>query len=277
MGWLQSYRISYCKLIKHFFCRTVKRLPGYKVQYMIIRFTFFVLILLNALSSAAQFTDTTSYYFNYAFTGNINKTQNGSSNLLDNAIRLGMKKKFISMNFNNKFVYGNQNGLLSNKDFSSSFDINLYKTFPHFYYWGLATYNSSYSLKVNNQWMSGVGIAYSVLDKPGAYLNISDGILIDHTDLDLSNGITDKYETLRNSFRINYKFIVVKGLVLIGSNFLQNSLASRSDYIIKTTNALNYKLNKWLNLATQLDYNKVNRNKRDNLLLTYGLSFERYF
>jgi hypothetical protein len=277
MGWLQSYRISYCKLIKHFFCRTVKGLSGYKVQYMIIRFTLFVLILLNARSCAAQFTDTTNYYFNYAFTGNINKTQDGSSNLLDNAIRLGMKKKSTSMNFNNKFVYGNQNGLLSNKDFSSSFDINLYKTFPHFYYWGLATYNSSYSLKVNNQWMSGVGIAYSVLDKPGAYLNISDGILIDHTDLDLSKGITDKYETLRNSFRINYKFIVVKSLVISGSNFLQNSLASRSDYIIKTTNTLNYRLNKWLNLATQLDYNKVNRNKRDNLLLTYGLSFERYF
>jgi hypothetical protein len=234
-------------------------------------------MLLNAVNCYAQYTDSTTYYFNYAFTGSINKTQDGSSNLLDNGIRVGMKKKTISMNFNNKFAYGKQNRLLSNKDFSSSFDINLYRTFPHFYYWGLATYNSSYSLKINNQWMSGVGIAYSILDRPRVYVNLSDGILVDHTDLDLSNGITDNYETLRNSFRINYKFILARNLVLNGSNFLQNSLSNKADYIIRTTNSLNFKINKWLNLTTQLDYNKMNRNKRDNLLLTYGLSFERYF
>lgn len=125
--------------------------------------------------------------------------------------------------------------------------------------------------------MGGVGIAYSIFDRPSAYLNLSDGLLVDHTDLDLSNGITDKYETLRNSFRINYKFIIAKSLNLSGSNFLQSSLSTRSDYIIKSSNSLNYKINKWLNLTAQLDYNKMNRNKRDNLLLTYGLSFERYF
>src|SRR4051812_13289218 len=138
-------------------------LKGYslfQVYGMVIRLTFLLLILLKGLSSVAQYTDSTTYYFNYAFTGSINKTQDGSSSLLDNGVRIGMKKKTISMNFNNNFVYGKQNRLLSNKDFSSSFDINLYRTFPRFYYWGLATYNSSYSLKINNQWMSGLGIAY---------------------------------------------------------------------------------------------------------------------
>jgi hypothetical protein len=244
---------------------------------MILRLSFFLFLLLNSVLCIAQYTDSTAYYFNYAFTGAINKTQDGSSNLLDNGIRIGMKKKSISMNFNNKYVYGKQNGLLSNKDFSSSFDINLYKGFPHFYYWGLATFNSSYSLKINNQWMTGAGVAYSVLDRPFAFLNLSDGILVDHTDLDLSNGITDKYETLRNSFRINYRFIFAKNFILNGSNFIQQSLSSREDYIIKSTNSLNFKINKWLNLTAQMDYNKINRNKRDNLLLSYGLSFERYF
>lgn len=244
---------------------------------MILKFTLFLFIILNSLHGAAQYSDSTNYYFNYAFTGSINKTQDGSANLLDNLVRLGMKKKSVSMNFNNTFVYGKQNGSLSNKDFSSSFDVNLYKTFRHFYYWGLATYNSSYSLKINNQWMSGVGIAYSILDKPDAYLNFSNGILVDHTDLDISKGITEKYETLRNSFRINYKFMFFKNLNLSGSNFLQNSLATRSDFIIKSTNSLNFKINKWLNLRSQFDFNKINRNKRENFLLTYGLSFERYF
>jgi len=244
---------------------------------MILRLSFLFFLLLNAFYCMAQYSDSTHYYFNYAFTGNINKTQDGSSNLLDNGVRIGMKKKSITMNFNNKYVYGKQNGLLSNKDFASSFDINLYKTFPHFNYWGLATYNSSYSLKINNQYMAGLGVAYSILDLPAAYLNVSDGVLVDHTDLDLSNGITDQYETLRNSFRINYKFVVARNLVFNGSNFLQSSLSNSSDYIIRSTNSINFKINKWLNLTSQLDYNRMNRNKRDNLMLSYGLTFERYF
>ena len=125
--------------------------------------------------------------------------------------------------------------------------------------------------------MAGLGVAYSILDLPAAYLNVSDGVLVDHTDLDLTNGITDQYETLRNSFRINYKFVVARNLVFNGSNFLQSSLSNSSDYIIRSTNSINFKINKWLNLTSQLDYNRMNRNKRDNLMLSYGLTFERYF
>jgi hypothetical protein len=244
---------------------------------MISRYFLLFFLVFSSLAGFSQYNDSTHYYFNYSSTGSINKTQDGSSNLLNNIVKVGMKKKTLNMNFNNTYVYGRQNRFLSNRDFTSSFDLDLYKTFPHFYYWALATYNSSYSLKINNQWMTGVGVAYSILDKPAAYLNVSDGMLIDHTDLDLSNGITDKYETLRNSFRINYKFVISSQFTFNGSNFLQNSLSRGSDYIIKSTNSLNFKINKWLNTTAQLDYNKMNRNKRDNLLLTYGLTFERYF
>lgn len=244
---------------------------------MFLKYILPLLLVFSSVSGYAQYTDSTNYYFNYSSTGSINKTQDGSSNLLNNSIKIGMKKKMLFLNFNTSYVYGKQNSYLSNRDLSSSFDMDLYKTFPHFYYWALATFNSSYSLKINNQWMTGVGVAYSLLDKPAAYLNLSDGMLIDHTDLDLSNGITDQYETLRNSFRINYKFVISKQFTFNGSNFLQNSLSSGKDYIIKSTNSLNFKINKWLNMTGQLDYNKMNRNKRDNLLLTYGLTFDRYF
>jgi hypothetical protein len=244
---------------------------------MLSKYILLLFLLFGSSHCFAQYTDSTNYYFNYSSSGSINKTQDGSSSLLNNSIKVGMKKKLLYMNFNSSYVYGKQNRYLSNRDFSTSFDLDLYKTFPHFYYWALATFNSSYSLKINNQWMTGVGIAYSILDKPAAYLNVSDGMLIDHTDLDLSNGITDRYETIRNSFRINYKFVITSQFTFNGSNFLQNSLSDSKDYIIKSTNSLNFKINKWLNLTAQLDYNKMNRNKRDNLLLTYGLSFERYF
>ena len=236
-----------------------------------------MLVLFIGIKAPAQYTDSTHYFFGYAFTGSINKTDDGTANLLNNAVKLGMKKKSVSMNFNNSYVYGKQNGQLTNDDISSAFDINLYKTFPHFNYWGLANFNKSFSLKVNQQWLAGLGVAYSIIDKEHAYLNISDGILIDHSDLILEDGTADKYETLRNSFRFNYNFVIKDKIVFNGSNFIQNSLSNKNDFNIKTTNRLGLKFNKWLNLNAQLDYNRVNRNRRENLLLSYGLSFERYF
>lgn len=234
-------------------------------------------LLFMASKASAQYSDSTHYFFGYAFTGSINKTDDGTANLLNNAVKLGMKHKSIAMNFNNAYVYGKQNGQLTNDDISSAFDINLYKTLPHFNYWGLANFNKSFSLKVNQQWLAGVGIAYSIIDKADAYLNLSDGLLVDHSDLILEDGTADKYETLRNSFRFNYNFVIKEKIVFNGSNFIQNSLSNRNDFNIRTTNRLGLKFNKWLNLNAQLDYNRVNRNKRENLLLSYGLSFERYF
>ena len=225
----------------------------------------------------AQYTDSTTRYVNYSSTGSINKADNSSSYLLNNTVKLGIKKKSVSFNFNNSWAYGKQNNDITNNDFSSSLDFNLYKGIPHSFFWGLANYNTSYSLKITNQLLAGGGIAYSILDKPKAYLNLSDGILYDYSDLVLADGSTDQYSTSRNSFRITYKFLIGSIIELSGSNFLQNSLSDQQDYIIRTNNKVAFKMNKWLSLTTQLDFNKMNRTKKENLLLSYGLSFERYF
>jgi len=36
-------------------------------------------------------------------------------------------------------------------------------------------------------------------------------------------------------------------------------------------------MNKWLSLTTALNYNRVSRTDRENLLLSYGLSFQKFF
>jgi hypothetical protein len=170
-------------------------------------------------------------------------------------------------------VYGKQNANLTNNDFSSSLFFNLYKTFKHFYYWGLLNYNTSYSLKVNNQLLAGAGIAYSLIDKKDAYLNISDGILYDQSNL-LANL---NYNTYRNSFRLQYHFAVKELITLDGSNFLQSSLSNSNDYIIRSTTTLGFKLRKWISLTTALTYNKMNITRSDNLTFTYGLVLDKYF
>ena len=236
----------------------------------------FTLLLLSA-SCYAQFNDTTHYSVNYATTGSINKTNDGNTYLLNNAAKLGIKEKAFNLNFSNTWIYGKSNQALTNNDFSSTLDFNLYSHIPHFFYWGLANYNTSASLKINNQLLAGAGVAYSILDTKVSYLNISDGFLFDSSDLILTDGVRDVYQTYRNSLRVVFKFTIRNFIVLNSSSFYQPSMTKKDDYNLKSDSGLAFKLNKWLNLTTALSYNRVSRTDRDNLLFTYGLAFEKFF
>jgi hypothetical protein len=224
----------------------------------------------------AQFNDSTHYHTVFLSSGSLNKTNDATAYLLNNSFKFNIKKKVVSMNFTNNWIYGKQDAGLTNNDFSTTFDFNLYKGPPHFYYWGLANYNTSYSLKINNQLLTGLGVAYSLVETKNAYLNISDGILYDLSDL-VINETRDVYHTYRNSFRLTFRFNIAERVVIDGSNFLQNSLDRKQDYIIRSTTNLSFKLQKWLSLTTSLNYNRVNRTQSENLLLTYGLTVEKYF
>ncbi|WP_461451987.1 DUF481 domain-containing protein [Mucilaginibacter sp.] len=236
------------------------------------QFLILIIITLIAVSAHAQFTDTTHYHLNVAASGSINNTDDSRAYLLNNALSFGIKKKDFTLTSANTWVYGKQNNQLTNNDYSSSLVFNLYKTFPHFYYWGLLNYNTSYSLKINNQVLAGGGIAYSFIDQKNTYINLSDGILYDQSDLVIINN----YHTFRNSLRLQFHF-ASNIFTLDGSNFLQNSLSRGNDYIIRTTTTLGVKLRKWISLTTALNYNKMTITQSDNLIFTYGLTIDKYF
>ncbi len=63
---------------------------------------------------------------------------------------------------------------------------------------------------------------------------------------------------------------------LDATGFLQQSFTDAEDYIIKTNSSLSVKLNKWLSLVTNVTYNKLNRTRKENLLLNFGLTVEKY-
>lgn len=243
---------------------------------MMKRFLLFIFLLIS-INCVAQYSDTTNYSVNYASTGSINKTNDGKSYLLNNAVKFGVKKKTMSLNFSNAWIYGKQDEQLTNNDFSSTLDFNLYQKSSRFFYWGLANYNTSKSLKINNQLLAGAGVAYSIYDRENAYLNISDGILFDSSDLMLDDEIRDVYHTYRNTLRVVFKFVIKDFIVLNSSTFFQPSLTKKDDYIIRSTSGLSFKVNKWLSLTTAYNYNRVSRTDRENMLLSYGLSFERFF
>jgi len=93
----------------------------------------------------------------------------------------------------------------------------------------------------------------------------------------LEDELRTDYQTVRNSFRLLYKFIIKEIIVLQGSNFYQPSMLWISDFNIKLNNDISFKLNKWVSLKAALTYNRINRTDRENLLFTYGISFERSF
>jgi hypothetical protein len=238
---------------------------------------FTLLIIAVSLPVFAQFNDTINYYVNHTSTGVINKTNDGSSYVLNNGLKFNIYKKSASLNTTNTWIYGkNQNGL-TNNDYSAVIDLNLFKNARHLYYWALGNFDKSYSLKINHRLQAGTGIGYYVIDHKTFVMQLSDGLLYENSDLYDSETSSNKNEILRNSFRIKFRLVVKEILTIDGSDFLQNSLRDKDDYIIKSNTNLSLKLQKWLSLTVSFTYNKLNVTGRENLLLTYGLTLERYF
>lgn len=238
--------------------------------------TLLFISLLATFVAAAQYSDSVHYYASIASSGTVNKTNTTRNYLLNNGLKLGIRKKKISLNSTNTWIYGQQQNNLTNNDYNSTLDFNIY-TRPHFFYWGLGNYTASYSLKVNSQYQAGAGAAYNVIDQKNTHLNISDGILYESSDITLTDSSRDKYQTFRNSFRLVFRLNVKDMITFNTTNFLQNSLKDENDYIVKSNVTLGFKLRKWLTLNTSYSYNRYNRTARENTLISYGLTIEKYF
>jgi hypothetical protein len=227
----------------------------------------------------AQFSDTTNYFVHFGSTGTINKTNETDSYVLNNNLRFSIYKKSMSLNTSNTWIYGENRDAITNNDFNSSVDFNLFKTFKNFYYWGLGTFEKSVSLKINHRIQTGLGVGYHVVDKPKIVITLSDGILYESSDLydTPESGLDTTYSTFRNSFRLKFRFIIKDRITLDGTDFLQNSLEDKQDYIVRSQTNLSVKLVKWLSFTTTVAYNKLNATRRENLLINFGLSIEKYF
>jgi hypothetical protein len=236
-----------------------------------------IVTMMLCINVQAQFTDSTNYYVKFNSTGLVNKTNDRDSYLFNNALRFSFYKKNISVNTLNTWVYGKQNHDLSNNDFLSVLDFDLFKKKNHVYFWGLVNYERSYSLKIDNRFQGGGGLGYYLLDKDDFIIQVSDGLLYEKSDLVPQEGLDSDYETMRNSFRLKFRFTFHNRFTLEGVDFLQHSLSDKKDYNIKSTTNLSVKIWKLVNFTIVVNYNKLNLTSRENFLMTFGLSFEKYF
>src|SRR3954462_4453 len=116
-----------------------------------VKFLFIIFGLFSSVITYAQLNDSIHHYVNFASTGIINKTNNGDSYVLTNGLKFNISKKNIRLNSTSSWIYGEQQKSLTNNDFISALDFNLSRPGSKFYYWGLANYEKSFSLKINNR------------------------------------------------------------------------------------------------------------------------------
>ncbi|WP_315816647.1 DUF481 domain-containing protein [Paraflavitalea speifideaquila] len=241
------------------------------------RLLVLVIGLIAAHHLCAQFDDSTHYYVKFTTTGIINRTNDARSFILNNGLGFQVNKEKLTINSSNTWIYGRQGSRLTNNDFSTALNMDYLKNNQRLYYWGLITFTSSYSLKINHQLQAGAGIGYNFINKENAELVVSNGLLYETNNLELAQRGHDQYQTVRNSLRIKYKWVINHQVVFEGMHFWQPSLERFDDYIIRSNSALSIKLRKWLSLTTALTYNKLSRTNRENLLVNFGLSAEKYF
>lgn len=208
----------------------------------------------------------------------MNRTDRADAFLLTNTLRVRTRGKRVDANAMATWLYGEQNRRLSNNDFNSTLDFNFRSRLPRFYYWGLGSFEKSYSLKVANRTQGGGGIAYSLLDKGDSlFLNLSNGLLYEYSALQISDTAQSFNSTVRNSFRLRMRYRWRQLVTFESTSFLQNSLDNRTDYLLRSNNSISLKLRKWMSFTTALTYNKVSRTRRENFLLTFGITLDGWF
>lgn len=234
-------------------------------------------------ADSSHHTDTARLHYSYAGTGSLDNTNSLGSFLVNQLLKLSLVKQSSALNFTNNWVYGKQNSLLTNNDYTSSLDIGIYKTLKHFYYWGMATYTTSVALLIHRQEQAGLGPGYNLIDKKKAALLVSDGVVYEQGDLydsiyGGSNGNMyqrDIYHTIRNSFHLLFHWVIQDRYTLDGSGFWQNAFSNWSDYNLRITGGGSIKIQRWLALTAAVAYNRFTRTRSRNTLLTFGAVIQR--
>jgi hypothetical protein len=225
----------------------------------------------------AQFTDSTTRFVKLTSGGSINKTKDGSNYLFNNNAQFNVRKKRTALNSAASWIYGMNPEKLTNNDFTLSSNVNLYRHFTDFYYWGLVNYTTSYSLNIKAQGQAGIGIAYNFLNKPNLWLNVSNGMIGEASRIIQGDTAVINYQTIRNSLRVQFMFKMGDRFTFRTGNFFQPSLEYIKDHIISSDTECTYQLWKGLNLNTRLLYNKISRTEKENLIFTYGMGYQKYF
>lgn len=199
------------------------------------------------------------------------------SMMYNTALGYSIEKNNLALNANTDWVYELQNKELAKNDFGFGLDFNYYfNDSKRFYAWGLNNYQSAYSLKINHQYQAGAGLAYQIIDLPYFFLRVSDGFLWETSNI-IESEEALLYDTWRNSFRLQVRSKVADRLNFKFTGFWQPSIIDFNDQLIKINSQLLINIWKQLDLKIEGQYNLVTKTEKENLLISYGFSYQLKF
>ena len=245
--------------------------------YLPMRYTCVLLFILQHNIAFSQFNDSVTHNIKLNCTGLLNKTTTGNSYILSNGFGYNVLKKTVALNTAANWVYGVNKQVMSNNDLTTHADLNFFKENKKLSYWTLVNYDKIYSLNINYRLQGGGGISYNFIDSSHLRINVSYGLLYEAGDIKESDSISNTYATARNSLRLLLRWIIKDKVTISSIHFYQPSFETFKDYIIQSTTTIAVKLYRSLSLNANVVYNKATNTNRDNLLVTYGLMFDKYF
>src|ERR1044071_2822998 len=217
---------------------------------------FLLVLSISTLHAQTLPKDTVIYSVHASSTGSFSKTNDLSSFILNNVVKLGITKGKVSIQNSDGWIYGEQSGTKINNDYSSVVEGDWLKNVSKLYVWGIGTFDKSYSLKINYRYQVGAGPGYTVVRDKKMSLIVSDGILYEKVDLKDPELGPITYSTWRNSFRVKYHLLIHDLVSFDGTGFVQPSLSHKHDNIIRYTTTLSVKLRKWLSVTSSVTYNR---------------------
>jgi len=231
-------------------------------------------LVLVSFGVFGQGGDSITYKVSLGSTGNFTRSNDQRGYLFNNNAKASRDGKNLFWQASGGWIYSAQSGVKVNNDFTAVLESDVLKKRQRLYYWGMCAYDRSFSLKIDHRLQLGAGVGYTVVDNDKGTLVLSDGFLYERSQLtDPELGFMD-YDVWRNSFRVKYRWTPRASLTVDGWAFVQPSLFSWDDTIIKSATTVSYKVNRWLNLTAACTYNRLTLTGRENLIVTYGVTLE---
>ena len=204
-------------------------------------------------------SNTLSGYWNNANNTNTVLYNVGTVNTLSNKSH---KLLYLSMNY----VYGIQKEKTSNNDFSCLLNNTLNKNRTIFEF-AVIQFDKSYSLNILYRIQSGAGLGINIIKSKKIDIEFSSGLIYDYN----MYNVIGSHNTTRisNRFKLNYKSKIFN---FESTTYYQPSIENNVDYVFKTINTMSIKINKWLDIHTNLTSNIVSLTNKNNIIQTVGFT-----
>lgn len=214
--------------------------------------------------------------FRYRFTadgtitsGNVNRTLLQLTSAVDYEL-----SNLFKLSSNPSFVYGKQNGLLSEREWFGDFRTT-YRYEKRLYYLAFGSFERSNLRQINKRWTVAGGLGYKLLNHKKAYISVTDVIMNENTDFFELNDIY----IVRNSVRLFGEYTFGKDrFTVTHTAFYQPALGQ---YNIRWNASLSVQVK--LTSATSLRTTLANAyeslvvpgRQNNDLRFTVGLVYER--